>query len=125
MTQARVKSSKLNLRDQPGTKAKVLGTLEIGTGLEILEENGEWLKVGVTGLAKWSSGFYKKAAFACSSVSVLLLLLIFMNIPGEDFYFPMMITFGLLGAVSEVTFFSKSVIDKLNQRIVELEGKQP
>lgn len=49
MTQGNINAKKVNLRDKPGMKGRVLGTLEAGMELEILGEEGDWLKVGVTG----------------------------------------------------------------------------
>jgi len=60
MTQGKISGKKVNLRDGPGMKSRVLGALGTGTELEILEERGEWLKVGLTGFVHRK--FVKKVA---------------------------------------------------------------
>ena len=49
MAQGKVSSKSVNLRDKPDLDGKVLVTLGEGTLLEILGEDGDWLKVGLTG----------------------------------------------------------------------------
>lgn len=49
MPKAKISGKMVNLRDKAGMNGAVLGTLNSGTSLEVLEESGEWLKVAVTG----------------------------------------------------------------------------
>ncbi len=42
-----VKWPKVSLREGPGTNFKAIVEVTKGTALEVLEENGQWLRVGL------------------------------------------------------------------------------
>lgn len=65
MGRGKISGKKVNLRNGAGMKSGVLGTLDSGTEFEILEENGEWVKVGVTGFVHRK--FVKRAGGSTSS----------------------------------------------------------
>ena len=49
MPKGKISGKIVNFRDKAGMNGAILGTLNSGTPLEILEESGEWIKVAVTG----------------------------------------------------------------------------
>ena len=55
----RVTAERLNMRDRPGTDAAVVGALDRGTQLKVVERDGPWVKAEASdGRSGWLSAHF-------------------------------------------------------------------